>query len=335
MAGKVPLSEATTEYLAHMQARGRQPATIKLRASSLRRMRAVLGDATVWTIDARDIDKVFTHHAQAWSAATRNQKLTHYKVFFGWCRARGYMHRDSNPLFGWEMNALPRPNRQRIPQTEWDRLFDACETPIETILIALGLYLFLRVSEAQGLKVKDVHLDKAEIHVYRTKTKDFDIMPISAELDGHLRTHLRWLAEQGAAQPQHHLVPGREKPTVNLVTHAFSTGSGVLNPNKPHGRPYKVIQRVLERGGYETFREGGHTLRRSGARAYFDALSADGYDGALRRVQSMLGHRNSDMTQLYLGLDPDRYQRNKALAGKPMFKTRVQDAKVVPIRRGS
>lgn len=63
----------------------------------------------------------------------------------------------------------------------------------------------------------------------------------------------------------------------------------------------------------------GHVLRRSGARALFDRLRHEGYDGALRRVQAMLGHSSGTITETYLGLDVERVQRNEMLAGKPMF----------------
>lgn len=331
---KVPLSEAVREYLEHCRARGMAPATQTLRASSLRRMQEVLGNKLVWLISPIDIDKVFTAHAGRWSDATRNQKVTHYKVFFSWCRARGYVHRDSDPLFGWKMGKLERPDRMRIPQDEWWQLFEACETPVERIIIACGLYLFVRSNELARITVGDVRLDRAEVAIYRSKTRDHDVMPIVAELDEHLRAHLMWLASQGAAQPEHHLVPGREKPRFDPVTHSFMAGAGVLNPLKPHGRPYAVVQRVLSRAGYSSFREGGHTLRRSGARAYFDELAESGYDGALRRVQSMLGHSSSAMTELYLGLDLDRRTRNTELAGRRMFAPRPS-ANVIQLRKGS
>jgi hypothetical protein len=46
----------------------------------------------------------------------------------------------------------------------------------------------------------------------------------------------------------------------------------------------------------------------------------------------MLGHAHSRTTERYLGIDLDRQQRNADLSGKLMFP--VQDAQVIPIRRG-
>jgi site-specific recombinase XerD len=79
-----------------------------------------------------------------------------------------------------------------------------------------------------------------------------------------------------------------------------------------------------------------HKVRRYDTRALYDELVEErGYDGALRRVQTMLDHKHSMTTELYLGLDVDKVARNKALRGKPMF-TRRQvgtGGNVVPFTR--
>ena len=329
MPVRILLGDAIREYLAHSKARGLAPHTNRCRASSLYRLQNTIGNVVLWTVEAKQVDRVFQQHD--WAPATRNQKLTHYKVFFTWARARGYMHRDSNPLFGWRMETLPRPDRLRIPHEEWPRLFGACQTPVDTITVATGLYLFLRASEQQALKVGDVDLAHGEIAVYRQKTKDYDHMPISEELDGFLRAHLTWLAEQGCAQPDHYLIPTRTHST--HVNGKYAKNTGVLNPHRSVPKIHEVVQPILTRAGYPQHKEGGHTLRRSGARAYFDQLATDGYDGALRRVQAMLGHTHSAMTEQYLGLNLDRRQRNQAISGKPMFPKRVANANVIPIRQ--
>lgn len=103
-----------------------------------------------------------------------------------------------------------------------------------------------------------------------------------------------------------------------------------LDHNRPFGNPHITVQRVLKRAGYPHFKEGQHTLRRSGARAYFDALVEQGYDGALRRVQSMLGHAHANMTERYLGIDLDRKKRNDDLRGVSMFPS-LQDGNVINV----
>lgn len=323
-------NQAASEYLDHCLARGLSPRTVASRASSLRRFSLIAGNVLVWSVTAKHVDKVFQHHN--WTAGTRNQKLTHYKVFLRWCRARGFMHRDSDPLFGWRMETLAKPDRLRIPLDEWPTVFSACQTKNETMAIALGFYLFLRNSEMQAIQLKHIDLDEAEIQIFRTKTKDYDTMPISEELDGYLRSHIAWLTAMGIRQPDTYLLPANSKPVMQKGENRYQAGRTHPIPTMPMAYPYKSIQLVLKRAGYPTFKEGAHTLRRSGARAYFDVLVDQGYDGALKRVQSMLGHSHGAMTEHYLGLNLERFRRNRAISHKAMFPT-LQNAQIIPIRR--
>lgn len=62
-----------------------------------------------------------------------------------------------------------------------------------------------------------------------------------------------------------------------------------------------------------------HTLRRSAARALFDRLATEGYDGALRLVQAMLHHAQSSTTEHYLGLTLDKKRRDDIIRGESMY----------------
>lgn len=107
-------------------------------------------------------------------------------------------------------------------------------------------------------------------------------------------------------------------------------GLAALIVDKPQSHTYRPAQRALEALGYPVLREGEHTLRRSGARAYADQLRSQGYDGALLRVASMLGHKDTKQTEHYIGWHLERQQRNEALAGKSMFGDLfAQDAGIV------
>jgi integrase len=312
----VTLSQAVDDYLMHCLGRGLEHGTIRARRSALKLMLDVVGDIQVRNIAHRHLDEVFAFYP--WQASTRNTKLSVYRSFFIWCRARGLIRRDHDPLFGWRSVTVPQVDRTRIPVQEWAKLFSAVGHPIERIVLATGLYLFLRSSEQQQIRIKHVHLADGEIEIYRPKTKDWDLMPISLELDHHLREHLTWLAEQGACEPENYLIPARDR-NLQRVQNRWVAGTGGIDTSRPIGRPSRHVQRILERCGYDTQGQGEHTLRRSGARAYFDQLAGGGYDGALRRVQAMLGHKSSQMTEIYLGLDLDRRARNEAISGQPMF----------------
>lgn len=243
------------------------------------------------------------------------------------------MPKVSDPTHGWKTLEYSIPEKLRIPRNEWPRLFNACETPIETAAVATGLYAFLRGSEQQRLQLKHIHLNEARprMQVHRIKTKKWAVVPITDELESYLRPHLTWMSEQGFNNPDHYVLCSKFS-AVNKAGGGFIKGSGGWNPDRPFSRPYTVIQGVLKRAGYPTFREGEHTLRRSGARALFEARRRDGYDGALGLVQALLGHAKSEVTEAYIGVTLNELLLHEELAGRPMFST-AQDATVVPIRR--
>lgn len=328
MRARVKLRQAAREYVEHSAAKGLAAGTVKSRQQGMAAMVRVLGDVQVWAMTGQHLDKVFSAHA--WSVGTRNMRLAIYKGFFAWCRSRAYLHRDVDPAFGWRYQHVTEQPQLHIPHQEWPKLFGACMDPVETIALATGLYLFLRGSEQRHIQLKHVHLDDGELEIYRPKVRRWDVMPICLELDGYLRQQLTWMASQVNLEPEHYLIPTRFAPRQAQGT--FTAGSGPLNPSKPFCRPYSTVQGPLGRAGYPTAGQGEHTLRRSGARAYFDHLVSSGWDGALKRVQSMLGHKHAAMTERYLGLDLERSQRNQALKGHWMFPA-AHHAQVIPIRK--
>jgi integrase len=326
---KIMLFQASDEFLEHCSDRGLEPTSVAAYTTTMNALMDVVGNIEVNRLSSKHVGAVFS--ARRWKAVTRNTRLSQMKTFFAWSRARGYMHRDSDPAFGWRNLKVPVVLRQQIPVSEWGYLFDNCIHPHERIVIATGLFLFLRASEQKRIQMKHIRLDDGEIDIHRVKGKAWDTMPITLELGQHLRSYLTYLSESVELQPDHYLIGRRGRPLKD-DQNRWIAGTGTVNPELPLAVPHAVVKRVLDRAGYPTYFEGEHTLRRSGARAYFDTLVDMGYDGALRRVQSMLGHAQSGMTERYLGLDLDRRARNADLKGKAMFPA-LQDAKVVPIRR--
>lgn len=328
---KMTLDHAADAYVQHCRAMDLKESTLRAYRSALDAMVYAVGPVDVSQLEGKHLDATFAKHQ--WKTSTRNNRLAQYKGFFAWCRATGLMHADANPAFGWRNRKVPNTQRLRIPAEEWPVLFSACRHPQETILVATGLYLFLRASEQKRIQLKHVRLDDGEIDIYRVKTEDYDAMPISAELEPYLRQHLRWLRSEYGYHPDWYLIASRgdlDRGPGNK----FVLGSGRINPDKPTSAPHVIVKRVLKRAGYPTFGEGEHTLRRSGARAYFQSLLHQGYDGALSEVQAMLGHELAATTERYIGTELRRHQRNVNLKGRAMFPhLQVQDAKVIPMRR--
>lgn len=272
-----------------------------------------------------DISDVLDACLMKRSPASVNAVHATLSGFFQWCRANQIIKPDHNPMLGVRYKKVAVKERNRLRVDEFPAFLDAAPDPRHRMMAALGIYLFLRSSEAISLRVKDVDLIAGTIAVTIHKTNDFDRMPISAELDIELR---RWLTHyrhvMGNLDPNWKLIPP--------VARGFRD-SDCYNPEGKISKPEDIIKRCLDAYGWEdTYWEGMHCLRRSGARAWFDTLVEMGTDGALRLVQTQLHHRSVTMTERYLGLSGDRINRDKRLKGQAMFPASTQE-NVVPLKR--
>jgi integrase len=321
--GSIRLSDAITEYQAHLKARGLKPNTIKNSAQVLGKALAVWGNIQVSTVSPHHIDRLFT--AGGWSPRTANLYLSGVRRFLKWCRSHRYMPLNYDPTESWANVRVPKnQDRDRIPVEMFSELLDAAPHPRDRAIVALGLYTLARGSELSTLKVRDLDLDANTLEFYRHKTQDFDTMPVSAELHTEMVRWLNWYrADQGTLQGDWLLVPAKSpdlwvqdenRRLVRPVGHWSS-----VKPTVRETKPYRAVQRSLRALGLPAHSEGVHTLRRSSARALADSLRGEGYDGALLRVASLLGHSSTKVTEHYIGWGLERHQRNAMIAGKPMF----------------
>lgn len=321
MTRAVPLSDAIDEYVGYMQARRLEHNTIKNARYTLKRCLAVWGNVYVSSIQPRHINRLFAENN--WAPRTVNTNLQVIRQFLEWCRNQAYLPLTSDPCFGWRNMKVPEHDKLRVPVEEFGALLDTAEHPRDRGQIAVGLFLFLRGSELQQLHVGDIDFKRSLAHVWRQKTKEDDTLPICEELRLELVRYLNWYRQdQGTLRDEWFLFPAKVKhpwipdgqgrliPPPTLAS---------LAPTCRQTHTYRPVKRALEQLGYPVKGEGEHTLRRSGARAYADALRAQGYDGALLRVASMLGHKDTKVTEHYIGWRLEKQQRNEALAGKPMF----------------
>lgn len=332
------LTGAVSLYLAH---RRTQVATNTLLAdrAALDRLVAVLGPVGVDSVTAVEIDRYVEDMADT-SASSRNLRVRKVKQFFAYAQRRGWV--TENPV-------ERRPEREDpfepmfVPVERFPDLLDCADNPRDRMVVALGLYLFLRSSEIQTLKVGDLLDDHSGIRVRVHKSGKIDMMPVSAELQVELHDWLKWYWTETTYERESFLVPALRR--VSTAPDAYP-GTGrfkrvptrlEIEPRVPVAKPHHIVQKTLAEMGLPVFRQGNHTLRRSGARALFDAQrSTQGVDGALQLVKSMLHHENVAMTERYLGVIPEREYRDAAITGQEMFPTVTQhDAKVIPFRHGS
>lgn len=335
------ISDAAELFILARSADGAAKNTLKGYRANLNHLHRCVGKKHVRDLTALDIDALFADLSPKMADTSINGVIATLSSFFKWCRARGHMDTTNDPLAGRRMRKLRRVERRRLTASQFPALLDAAPHPRDRMILAIGLYLMLRQSEIIDLRVGDVNLDAGEVKVRIFKTRDADVMPISSELDRELRRWLTYYAEQcGPLKSDWRLIPRRSQSTTRDWHGRIQSDwtSQRLIPDQVPWKIEQVAQAALASLGWEmrdtsgkSKWEGMHTLRRSGARALFDELIAQGYDGALRTVQTFLHHANSSMTERYLGLELDRNQRNQKFAGQPMFPS--QDAGNVVVLR--
>lgn len=321
MTTNIRLSEATADYMKHLQARGLALNTAKANATVLSAARRIWGDIYVASIRPEHIDRLFSEGG--WAESTRNTYLANLRLFFRFARRHGYMRKDFDPCDGWRNIRVPDTERLWLPAERFGELLDHAAWPRDRAVIAIGLYTFLRGSEISWLRIQDVDFKRHQLRIYRLKTKQDDLLPISMELAEELTLWMNlYERECGKLQPDWYLTPKMGplptfRDTRGLVR---PTGQpGKLNPRRPFQKPYEAVKRSMAAMGLDPHGNGNHLTRRSGARALYDELVALGHDGALKRVSSMLGHSNTAMTERYLSIRLERKQRNEAIGGKVMF----------------
>lgn len=322
------LTEAIDAYLASRATQGFATSTLRNNQKHLARFVAAVGDLNVSSIEPRHVDKAVTMMARTCGPSSINIAVSDWGKFFAWCRAHRHMRPDMNPLAERRpLKVIDRP-RMRVPLADFPHLLDSAPNPRDRALVATGLYLFLRQGEAAALRVRDLHLDQDEIDVWITKSNKHDTMPLSSELRAE---YVRWWkvyeAACGPLQDDWYLLPAYERGYIlRNADGTYGHTEQWLHPTRRMSQPHSHVNRALNLAGYATrtetgtpTREGMHTLRRSGARALFDELRGQGYDGALRRVQAWLHHAHSTTTEHYLGLDLEVTQRNEQTKGQPLY----------------
>lgn len=328
------LSDLVDEYEASMRSNAYSPQTVRNYSGVCRKLLTHVGNIYVHNITPQHMDGYFAARQGAGVApGTLNFERNGLQSLFAYATHRRYLKSGMNPLAHRRPFREIKRNRVRIPAHEFGRLLDMATHPRDRIVVAMGLYLFLRKSEIKLIQMTDLDLDRGEVYVRIPKSSKSDPMPICAELDAELRRWLTWYANQidRNLRPDDYLVPAKSQPLFlpgvsPSENYRVSRNNVRLDPSRPVRRPELAVQRALERFGVplrdesgKSNREGVHTLRRSGARALFDVKVSEGYDGAIRLVQAMLHHSSVTTTERYLGIELDRRRRDTEIRGMTMF----------------
>lgn len=326
----VQLSDAIAEYQLHRMSNHIAKTTLRNERTILNKFLAVVGNVWVHAIDDRHVDRFFTELSKTKQPQSQRNDYNTLTNFFKWARRRKYMGKDADPMFGRRRPPESKRERNRVHFSQFPALLDAAGARCERdrAAVAMLLYTLCRDQEIANLQVRDVDLAAGEILVRVYKTNEEDRMPICEELDVELRRWLTYYTEQvGVLEPNYYLIPSRDTRGVRGDDGLFVAAEQLsLKPDTKVRALGDLCKPALHDIGFpikdssgKRLGEGAHTVRRSGARALFDRLVGEGFDGALRLVQSMLHHASVTTTEGYLGITADRNTRNQLLRGRRMF----------------
>lgn len=352
-----PVSDVIETYISVLERKGRSPETIRVDKAILGRFAKHVKDIQISSVKPDHLEdwfygprglmtkhKVHSHgktHNEAISPATHNAYRARLKVFFDYCMKRNYVKCDL--LEHVEPMKIPPRRRQRPEPVTLLELLDQAQNPRDRAYIAVALNTALRSNEIKRIQIRHVDLNREEIDVWISKTKERDFQPISSDLDVELR---RWLTQYSLdlgrpLEPDDYLFPGRTGGLIKgYVTDEHGKRVCVRHPlnwlpKQEMGRAERIVKHAMEALGLDTRYEGTHTIRRAVARAYFDAAAAENGDvAALRDTAALLHHKSLQTTERYLGMDVEKNRRDRRIKGKPFLTAMVPSTdNVVPIRK--
>lgn len=317
------LYQAINEHLADLKAKGRSESTLA------NHRQALMHALDSWgSIDCRDIhEEHITRYfaGRTWSAGTQMIYLGALRAFGAFLRRKGQWPREFDPCEGWSVKTQTRVERLWLTVPQMIEMREAEPCPRNRALFALGMYTLGRSGELVSLKVGDLDLERHNLVFYRHKTRQWDRLPVCEELGEQMGLWLsHYSTVMGRLDPDWLLVPAmypvRRTAVAGRRGFVLTGEPRLMKVSAQISKPSYLASEALKRIGFRQPGNALHVLRRSSARNMFEALRADGYDHALRRVASMLGHLHVSETEHYIGVDAERRARDEMLAGKRMFK---------------
>jgi integrase/recombinase XerD len=270
-------------YLAHLRLEKRlSPETVSAYLSDLRLYFRHAGEAAEFSLAGlRDFLRGLAELGFAPASITRS--LSALKSYSSWLADEGILADDP-------ARVLKGPKQQRykpasLSHPEMDALYDVLESRAasgeppalrDLCLIELLYGLGLRISEAIGLKLDQIHLAEGAVLVQGKGSKQ-RMMPLGGKVVRSLKRYMEVRTPRGR--------------TETVLLNRF-------------GRPlsrmgsWKIVQRLCGEAGIAAA-VSPHTFRHTFATHLIEA-GAD-----LRSVQEMLGHADISTTQIYTHLDQD------------------------------
>ncbi|MFI8237587.1 tyrosine-type recombinase/integrase [Streptomyces sp. NPDC085866] len=222
-------------------------------------------------------------------------------------------------------------NRYRMTRAELRSLIAAAEDPRDVALICFVACTGVRISEALGMRIRDVSFSKSELYVYLPKTKQEVTYPLASDLEAALREWLTaYAAQVGKLSKSFHLFPAYHRQ--RWIEGGGRLPANQYNPENHITGPRVLLAPIAERAGIELEEgDGWHTIRRSFARILYDDCVAMGHDAALRVVQAALNHASVKTTEHYLGLNLERQQFHRLMKGHAFLTADIEPGKIVTL----
>lgn len=339
---KTNLSDAVDDYERFRKSTDIAASTIKVQRTTLTKFLATTGNVWCHQVTSLHVTRFFEQAAKTRQPQTLRNDYTVLEGFFEWARKTKRMGSDTDPMYGRRKPKRAQKERFRLHVSKFPLLLDAAErrSPRDRIGCALVLYTLLRDGEVTDLRIRDVDLEGGWITARIHKSRLEDRIPICEELDGELRKWLTTYTEEvGYLEPHYRLVPSRDTKGIPDAQGVLATQEHVrFVPDRKVPALGKLVSPALADLGVplrdaqgRPMGEGAHTLRRSGARAMFDALVGSGYDHALRVVQSFLHHSSQQTSEQYIGVSADKRSRDDLFRGRRMYDLGAE--RVTPLRR--
>lgn len=274
----------------------KKPLTVRFYRQCLERLEDHFGNKRLGDIHAFHIEK-FKQARKADGAPVRaNRELQTLKALFNRCIEWGKFAGE-NPVRGVKRFQETRGRLRFLSEEEEQRLLDASDEPLRTMLL-LGTQAGLRIqAEVLSLRWSSIDLDHARLHVEEAYAKNHEtrMVPMNRVVRDALSAHR---ARSGSAEPVDHVFINRR------------------------GRPFRSIRTI-----FETARKRAglgpdvtiHTTRHT----FASRLVSLGVD--LRSVMELGGWKSLRMVERYAHLSPHHLADAVELLAGPVKRADVDD----------
>lgn len=266
----------------------------------------------------RDLVRYFNRFRPPVKAArTFNNYRQYVTMFVKFCLSEGWLDRDV--MRHVDPATVPETLRLRLSADELLESLVGAD-PRDRIALAVGMNLAGRAQDLMAMRIGDVNLANGKISAYIKKTKKVQEFDITAELHVEL---VRWLQHYADATGvsrwqdlpnEWTLIPPMQHLGVNPWQPDLG-GVNVYKTSETLRHPERIMHAALIRLGHPTKGEGFHTLRRSSARELYELAKKLGHGDPITMPQTLLGHKNRQTTEIYLGVSHEKDELSKMMNG--------------------